>query len=104
MFNVVLATGPGEIASISPCAAGACVRALNLETGTRSEVAVPAGSSTMNGAFSPDGSFLVLQLSVGSPGDGGELGMQLNVASMTGDKLTPVPGTWVSSNTLIAFG
>ena len=77
VFDGVLATGPGEIARTSQCATAACVRVLNLATGRRSEVAVPAGSSAVSGSFSPDGIFLALQLSVGSPADGGELGMRL---------------------------
>jgi hypothetical protein len=104
VFDGVLATGPGEIAWTSQCAAAACVRVLNLATGRRTEVALPAGCSAVNAAFSPDGGFLALQLTVGSPGDGGELGMRLEVAPVTSGRLTPVPGTWVSSDALIGFG
>ncbi len=104
MFDGVLATGPGEIAWTSQCATAACVRVLNLATGRRSEVAVPAGSSAVSGSFSPDGSFLALQLSFGSPADGGELGMRLDVVPVSSGRLTPVPGTWVSSDALIGFG
>ncbi len=103
VFAQVVAASPDEIAWTSPCAT-ACVEVLNLATGRRTEVAVPAGSSVVNGAFSPDGSFLALQLSVGSPGDGGELGMRLAVAPVSSGRLAPVPGTWVSSDALIGFG
>lgn len=45
-----------------------------------------------------------IQVSVGNTGDGGELAMQLKVASTAGGGLTAVPGTWVSSDALIGFG
>jgi hypothetical protein len=103
VFDGVLAARPGEIAWTSQCPA-ACVRVLNLATGRRTEVALPAGNSAVNAAFSPDGGFLALQLSVGSAGDGGELGMRLDVAPVFSGRLMPVPGTWVSSDALIGFG
>ena len=67
-------------------------------------VSVPAGSSVTSAAFSPDGSFLALQVSFGNTGDGGELAMQLEVAPVTTGRLTAVPGTWVSSDALVGFG
>ena len=102
VFAGVLAASPDEIAWTPRCAG--CVQVLNLATGKRTEIALPAGSSAVNAAFSPDGGFLALQLSVGSPGDGGELGMRLEVAPVITGRLTPVPGTWVSSDALIGFG
>jgi len=104
VFSGVIAADPDEIAWTSQCTASACVRVLNLATGRRTEVALPAGSSAVNAAFSPDGGFLALELSIGSHGDGGELGMRLEVAPVTSGRLTPVPGTWVSSDALIGFG
>lgn len=102
VFAGVLAAGPGEIAWTSQCAG--CVQVLNLATGRRTVVGLPAGNSAVNAAFSPDGAFLALQLSVGSPGDGGELGMRLEVAPVTSGRLTPVPETWVSGDALTGFG
>jgi hypothetical protein len=57
-----------------------------------------------NGTFSPDGSFLALQVSFGNTGDDGELAMQLEVAPVTTGRLTAMPGTWASSDALIGFG
>jgi hypothetical protein len=99
----VLAASPGEIAWSARCPV-ACVRVLNLATGTRTEVALPAGSSAGSAAFSPDGGFLALELSSGGGGDSGGLAMQLEVASVASGRLAPVPGTWVSSDALIGFG
>jgi hypothetical protein len=102
VFDGVLAAGPDDIAWKSQCAG--CVLVLNLATGRRTVVGLPAGNSVVSAAFSPDGSFLALQLSVGSPGSDDELGMRLEVAPVTTGRLTPVPGTWVSSDALIGFG
>jgi hypothetical protein len=102
VFSWVLAAGPDEIASTSQCAG--CVWVLNLATGKRTFVGLPPGSTVVNAAFSPDGGFLALQLSLGGAGGGGDLGMQLQVAPMTSGRLTPVPGTWVSSDALVGFG
>jgi hypothetical protein len=102
VFDGVLAAGPDAIAWASPCAG--CVQVLNLASGRRTAVALPAGNSVVNAAFSPDGSFLALQLSVSSPGSGGELGTRLEVAPVSTGRLIPVPGTWVSSDALIGFG
>ena len=77
---------------------------LHLATGRDTVVRLPAGSSATDGAFSPDGDYLALQVSFGSGGDGGALAMQLQVASTATGHLTAVPGTWVSSDALVGFG
>jgi hypothetical protein len=103
-FDGVLAASPGEIAWTSQCAHKCSVQTLDLTTGRHTVVALPAGSSATSGAFSPDGSFLALQVSFGNTGDGGELAMQLEVAPVASGRLTAVPGTWVSSDALVGFG
>jgi hypothetical protein len=103
-FDGVLTASPGEIAWTSQCAHKCSVQTLDLTTGRHIVVALPAGSSAVSGAFSPDGSFLALQVSFGNTGDGGELAMQLEVAPMTSGRLTAVPGTWASSDALVGFG
>jgi len=100
-FGEVIAASPAEIAWTPPCAATCQVRLLDLATGRQAAVELPAGSSAAGGAFSPSGGFLALQ--VGS-GDDGALAMQLEVASVTSGRLTPVPGTSVSSDALAGFG
>jgi hypothetical protein len=103
-FDQVLAASPSEIAWTSRCTPKCSVQTLDLATGRHTVVALPAGSSATSGAFSPDGNFLALQVSFGNTGDGGELAMQLEVASVTSGRLTAVPGTWVSSDALVGFG
>jgi hypothetical protein len=67
-------------------------------------VASPGARSAANGAFSPDGNFLALEVSFANNGDGAALALRLDVASMASGRLTVVPGTWVSSDALIGFG
>lgn len=69
-------------------------------TGISSPVCAAGGAS---GAFSPDGSYLALQVSEGAGGDGGELAMQLEVASVSGC-LAVDPRTRASSDALAGFG
>jgi hypothetical protein len=100
----VIAATPTEIAWAPTCASLCRVQVLDLPTGRQTAVALPAGSSAASGAFSPSGGFLALQLSLNNSGDDGALAMQLAVASVTGGRLTAVPGTFVSSDALVGFG
>jgi hypothetical protein len=103
-FHGVLAASPGRIALASRCAPKCGVQVLELATGRHTAVALPVGNTPTGGAFSPDGRFLALQVSFGNTGNGGELAMQLVVASTASGRLTTVPGTWVSSDALVGFG
>jgi hypothetical protein len=103
-FDGVLAASPGEIAWTPPCTPRCSVQMLDLATGRHTVVALPQGSSAASGAFSPDGDLLALQVSFSDVGDNGELAMQLEVAPVTGGRLTAVPDTFVSSNALVEFG
>ena len=58
----------------------------------------------MNGAFSPDGKFLALQVSYGSRSDDGALAMELDVAPAASSRPAVVPGIQVSSDALVSFG
>lgn len=100
----VIAASASEIAWTPRCATSCRVHVLHLATGRDTVVRLPAGSSATDGAFSPDGDYLALQVSFGSGGDGGALAMQLQVASTATGHLTVVPGTWVSSDALVGFG
>jgi hypothetical protein len=103
-FAAVLAASPREIAWTSQCALTCSVQTLDLATGRRTTIALPAGSAAASGTFSPDGRFLALQVSFGNSGDGGELATQLEVAPAGGSRLTIVPGTGTSSDALVGFG
>ena len=80
------------------------VQVLNLATGRQVTVDLPEASSVANAAFSPDGSFLAVQLGFSDDSDDGATAVQLELASTAGGHLTAVPETWVSSDALIGFG
>jgi len=103
-FDQVLAASPSEIAWTPRCASQCSVQILDLATGRHTVVTLPVGTAVTSGAFSPDGSFIALQVSFGNTGDGGDLATQLEVAPVTSGRLTAVPGTWVSSDALVGFG
>ena len=103
-FDQVVAASATEIASAPPCALTCTVRVLDLATGRNTVVRLPAGDSPSSGAFSPSGGFLALQLTSENTGDGGALAVRLEVASVASGRLTPVPGTFASSDALAGFG
>jgi len=101
--NVLAASG--HAIAWSPRCAGQCqTKVLDLASGRVTEIPLPAGESAANAVFSPDGRFLAIQVSVGSGGNGGELAMQLALASLATGHLRLVPGTWASSDALVGFG
>jgi hypothetical protein len=103
-FDEVIAASASEIAWAPRCAPLCQVHVLDLATGRATVLRLPSGSSAASGAFSPDGDYLALQVSVGSGGDGGGLAMQLEAASVASGRLTVVPGTWCSSDALVGYG
>ena len=103
-FAGVIAASATEIAWAPPCAAHCGVQVLNLATGRQVSVELPKASSAANAAFSPDGSFLAVQVSFSDDSADGELAVQLELVSTASGRLTTVPQTWVSSNALIGFG
>ena len=103
-FEGVIAASATQIAWAPPCVARCRVQVLNLATGRQVSVELPEASSVANAAFSPDGSFLAVQVSFGDDADDGALAVQLELASMASGRLTTVPKTWVSSDALVGFG
>jgi hypothetical protein len=103
-FDQVIAASATEVAWASRCAPTCRVQVLDLATGRNTVVRLPAASSPANGAFSPSGGYLALQVSSENIGDDGALAMRLDVASVASGRLTVVPGTFVSSDALAGFG
>ena len=103
-FEGVIAASATQIAWAPPCVARCRVQVLNLVTGRQVSVELPEASSVANAAFSPDGSFLAVQVSFGDDADDGALAVQLELASTASGRLTAVPETWVSSDALVGFG
>jgi hypothetical protein len=101
----VVAASATEVAATTPCASGPCgLLVANLATGRSARVALPPGPSVANAAFSPDGSYLALQVNAAPGGADGGSATQLEVAATATGRLTPVPDTSLSSDALIGFG
>ena len=103
-FDGVIAASATHIAWAPPCVARCHVQVLNLATGRTVSAELPAASSVANAAFSPDGSFLVVQVGFSDNAADGALAVQLELVSLASGRLTAVPHTWVSSDALIGFG
>jgi hypothetical protein len=103
-FAGVIAASATEIAWTPPCVGRCRVQVLNLATSRQVSTELPTASSVASAAFSPDGSFLVIQVSFSDDSDDGELAVQLELVSMASGRLTTVPQTWVSSDALVGFG
>jgi hypothetical protein len=103
-FGGVIAASATQIAWAPPCVARCRMQVLNLVTGHRASVELPAASSLANAAFSPDGSFLVVEVSFSDNTAYGARAVQLERVSLASGRLTAVPQTWVSSDALVGFG
>ena len=103
-FDAVIAASTTQIAWTPPCTARCSVRVLNLATGRQVPAELPAGRSVASAAFSPDGSFLAVEVSFSSEADDGGQAVQLELESTASGHLTAVPGTWLSSDALVSFG
>jgi hypothetical protein len=103
-FGDVVAASPGEVAWAAGCAPVCRVRVLNLVTGRQATVELPSAGSPANAAFSPDGDFLAIEVSLYNNGDDGALAAQLDVVSVATGRLTVVPRTFVSSDAMAGFG
>jgi hypothetical protein len=103
-FSGVIGASASEIAWTGRCAPRCQVQMLNLTTGRHTTAELPGTGSAASAAFSPDGSFLALEVSSDNGGDGGALATQFVVASVATGHLTVVPGTWASSDALVGFG
>jgi hypothetical protein len=103
-FAEVIAASATEIAWAPPCVARCRLEVLTLATGRQVSVELAATSLVANAAFSPDGSFLAVQVSFGDNSDAGTEAVQLELVSVASGHLSIVPQTWVSSDALAGFG
>jgi hypothetical protein len=101
----VLAASATEVAVTTPCTSEPCrLMVENLATGRSGDVVLRPGTSVANAAFSPDGSYLALQLNAAPGGADGGSATQLEVVATATGQLTTVPDTSLSSDALIGFG
>jgi hypothetical protein len=103
-FDGVITASATRIAWAPPCATRCRIQVLDLATGRQVAAALPAASSVASGALSPEGGFLVIQLSFGDNTANGARAVQLEQVSLATGRLTAVPQTWVSSGALVGFG
>ena len=102
--DAVLAASTTQIAWAPPCAARCGVQVLNLATGRQVTAGLPEGRSVANAAFSPDGSFLAVEVSYSNEANDGGQAVQLEIVSTVSGRLMVIPGTSLSSDALISFG
>ncbi|HEY3982060.1 MAG TPA: hypothetical protein VGM79_32725 [Streptosporangiaceae bacterium] len=101
----VVAASATELAATTPCSSTSCHLVVSdLATGRSGPVALPPGTSVANAAFSPDGSYLALQVNAAPGGADGGSATRLEVVATATGRLTPVPDTSLSSDALIGFG
>ena len=103
-FPSVIAVSPGEIAWMPACAARCAVHVLNLAGGPGRVIPLPEGSQAYQGAFSPDGRLLVLQVTARIGAGGRATASQLVVAAVASGRLTVVPGTTIGAGIGVEFG
>ncbi len=100
-FDAVIAASPAEIAWMPTCVETCRVQLLDLVTGRRTVVELPAGGFAASAAFSPSGGLLALQV---MSDDGSEASAQLEVASVASGRLTALTGTTIVGDTVVDFG
>ncbi len=103
-FVTVLAVSAQQIAWMPRCSLECTVNVTDVVTGRVIAVRQQAGEVALSAAFSPDGSYLAVQVGTRSPDV--DMGMltRLYVLSLRTGRVAPVPGTQVSDGTLVAFG
>jgi hypothetical protein len=101
----VVAASATEVAVTAPCGSGPChLMVVNLATGRSGQVVLLPGTSVANAAFSPDGSYLALQVNAAPGGADGGSATRLEVVTTATGRLMTVPDTSLSSDALIGFG
>jgi hypothetical protein len=103
-FPNVIAAGPGEIAWMPACTARCTVHVLNLDGGRGRVVPLPGRSQAYQGAFSPDGRLLALQVTARIGAGGRATATRLAVAVVASGRLTAVPGTTIGAGIGVDFG
>jgi hypothetical protein len=88
----------------SRCQSTCQVHVLNLVTGYKLTLLVPAGHVVTDAAFSPDGRYLALEVSAGESSDSSTLEVQLEVASLATGHLTVLPHTWATGDPQTGLG
>ena len=103
-FQNVIAASPGEIAWMPPCTARCTVHLLNLDGGPGRVIPLARRTQAYEGAFSPDGRLLALQVTGRIGANDRVAATRLVVAIVANGKVTAVPGTTIGSGIGVDFG
>jgi hypothetical protein len=103
-FLNLIAASPTEIAWMPGCAAGCQVYVLYPSAGQVRKISLPGRSTAYQGAFSPDGRLLALQVTDRVRASGQATVAKLAVATVVSGRLTAVPGSTVGSGIGVDFG
>ena len=103
-FHNVIAASASQIAWMPSCTARCAVHVLNLAGRPGRVIPLPGRSQAYQGAFSPDGRLLALQVTA-RIGPGGQLtATQLAVAALASGMLTAIPGTTIGAGIGVDLG
>jgi hypothetical protein len=103
-FVNLIAASPAEVAWMPGCTAVCRVHVLHLPGGRPDLISLPGRSQPGEGAFSPDGRLLALQVTARIGAGGRAAATRLIVATVASGRITAVPGTTVGSGNGIDFG
>jgi hypothetical protein len=103
-FVHLLAAAPTEIAWMPSCTAVCQVNVLHLPGGRTGVISLPRRSQPWQGAFSPDGQLLALQVTARIAAGGRAAATQLAVAAVTTGRLAVIPGSTVGIGNGVDFG
>src|SRR5262249_52305153 len=103
-FPNVIAASPGEIAWMPACTARCAVHVLDLDGGQGRVIPLPGRSQAYQGAFSPDGRLLALQVTARIGARGRPPPNRLVIAGAPRARLTAVPGTTIGAGIGVECG
>ena len=103
-FGTVLTVSARWVAWLPRCTRRCAVEVADTVTGRVITVRQPTGQVAVSATFSPDESYLAVQVGPDYAGTGSSQATRLEVVSLRTGQVTAVPGTRASGGALIAFG
>lgn len=103
-LGTVLAVSARHVAWLPRCARRCAVEVADAVTGQVITVRQPTGQVAVSATFSPDESYLAIQVGPNYAGTGSGEATQLDVVSLRTGQVSSVPGTRTSGGALVAFG
>jgi hypothetical protein len=103
-IGTVLAVSARHIAWLPRCSRRCAVKVADAVTGQVITLRQPSGQVAVSAAFSPDDSYLAVQVGPDFAGTGSGEATRLDVVSLRTGRVESVPGTRVGRGALVAFG